>query len=92
MKANCNNGNYDSGNGEVFKIVDDGDTYYNHLIFLPADYGKDDRKWPTMLFLHGVGNRGTDIEKVKTSGVPKVVDRDKSFDFILIAPQGHADE
>jgi predicted peptidase len=92
LEASCNSRNGDSDNGEVFKIVEDGGTYYNHLIYLPDDYGKDDRKWPAMLFLHGVGNRGTDIEKVKTSGVPKVVNRDKSFDFILIAPQGHADE
>jgi predicted peptidase len=76
----------------VLNKVMGGDRYYQHLLYLPEDYGKKKREWPLMMFLHGVGNRGTNINKVKTSGVPKVVARDKEFDFILIAPQGHEDE
>ncbi|MHC4212193.1 MAG: hypothetical protein ACYSWP_02360, partial [Planctomycetota bacterium] len=76
----------------VFNKVIEGDRYYRHLLYLPRDYGDKNVKWPLMMFLHGVGNRGTNINKVKTSGVPKVVACDKEFDFILVAPQGHEDE
>src|SRR5262249_36621201 len=31
------------------------------------------KKWPLMLFLHGAGERGTDIAKVAVHGPPKLV-------------------
>jgi predicted peptidase len=60
----------------------------NHLVFLPADYGKDpDKRWPLMIFLHGAGERGNDIEKVKAWGPPKLVEQRPDFPFVLISPQ-----
>jgi len=33
------------------------------LLYLPPDYGKDEaKKWPLIVFLHGSGERGTDVE------------------------------
>jgi predicted peptidase len=59
-----------------------------YLLFLPADYGKEkDKKWPLMLFLHGSGERGTDINKVKVHGPPKIVEQKKDFPFIVVSPQ-----
>jgi predicted peptidase len=72
---------------QLFEKVTDNVAGYRYLLYLPEGYGKKKRHWPTMLFLHGIGNRGDDLEKVKTSGVPKVVERDRRFDFILVAPQ-----
>src|SRR5204862_2816785 len=43
--------------------------------------------WPLMLFLHGSGERGTDIWKVATHGPPKKVTEDAEFPFILVSPQ-----
>src|SRR5690348_10300597 len=38
-----------------------------YLLFLPKDYtAKSDKRWPLMLFLHGAGERGSDIWKVTT--------------------------
>ncbi len=60
----------------------------NYLLFLPKDYRKDDSKrWPLMLFLHGAGERGTDIWKVAVHGPPKNVANDPDFPFILVSPQ-----
>jgi hypothetical protein len=39
------------------------------------------------MFLHGSGERGDDIEKVKTHGPPKLVAGGKKFPFIVVSPQ-----
>jgi predicted peptidase len=60
----------------------------DYLLFLPQDYGKQsDKKWPLMIFLHGAGERGSDINKVKIHGPPKIVEQKKDFPFILVSPQ-----
>jgi predicted peptidase len=59
----------------------------NYLLYLPKDYGKGDKAWPLVLFLHGAGESGTDIEKVKVHGPPKLVAAGKEFPFILVSPQ-----
>ncbi|MGC8666527.1 MAG: prolyl oligopeptidase family serine peptidase [Chthonomonadales bacterium] len=59
-----------------------------YLLYLPLEYDKDrSRRWPLMIFLHGAGERGTDLEKVKTHGPPKLVAQGKEFPFILVSPQ-----
>src|SRR4051812_40475065 len=64
------------------------DVTLDYLLFLPQDYGKEqDKKWPLMLFLHGAGERGSDVNKVKVHGPPKIVQNKKDFPFILVSPQ-----
>lgn len=58
-----------------------------YLLFLPEDYGKEQKRWPLMLFLHGAGERGDDLEKVKKHGPPKIVQTKKDFPFIVVSPQ-----
>jgi predicted peptidase len=64
----------------------------NYLLFLPEGYANDtDKKWPLMLFLHGAGERGSDVNKVKVHGPPKIVEQKKDFPFIVVSPQCPAD-
>lgn len=66
-----------------------------YLVFLPADFGKPEKKdvkWPLMLFLHGSGERGSDIELVKKHGPPKIVEQKKDFPFVTISPQCPAEK
>jgi predicted peptidase len=59
-----------------------------YLLFLPQDYGTNpDKKWPLILFLHGAGERGNNLERVKKHGVPKIVERRPDFPFIVLSPQ-----
>lgn len=58
-----------------------------YLLFLPAGYDENEQKWPLILFLHGAGERGDDLEKVKVHGPPKIVEKKKNFPFILVSPQ-----
>jgi predicted peptidase len=59
-----------------------------YLLSLPKDYGLDPAKrWPLILFLHGSGESGADLEKVKVHGPPKLVAQGKEFPFIIVSPQ-----
>ncbi len=57
-----------------------------YLLYLPENYNTSS-KWPLLLFLHGSGERGEDIEKVKVHGPPKLIANGKSFPFIVVSPQ-----
>jgi predicted peptidase len=60
----------------------------DYLLFLPKNYAEDKKRdWPLMLFLHGAGERGSDIAKVTMHGPPKLVKQNADFPFILVSPQ-----
>ena len=63
-----------------------------YLTYLPQEYGQRQQQWPLVLFLHGVGERGTNIELVKRHGPPKLVEQGKQFPFVLVSPQCPEDE
>jgi predicted peptidase len=66
---------------------------YGYQLFLPRGYGASDKQqWPLMIFLHGSGERGTDLAKVKVHGPPKIVDANPDFPFIVVSPQGFEGE
>ncbi|MBI1899861.1 MAG: dienelactone hydrolase family protein [Planctomycetia bacterium] len=57
-----------------------------YLLFLPQDYDKQE-KWPLILFLHGAGETGDDLSKVKIHGPPKIVETKRDFPFVVVSPQ-----
>jgi predicted peptidase len=61
---------------------------YGYQFFLPKAYAANtDEKFPLIIFLHGSGERGADLAKVKVHGPPKIVDSDPNFPFIVVSPQ-----
>lgn len=63
-------------------------TSLNYLLWLPADYKKDKSKtFPVMIFLHGSGERGENLDLVKKNGPPSFVENRPDFPFILVSPQ-----
>jgi len=47
---------------------------YDYLLYLPKGYdAKADKQWPLILFLHGAGERGTNVWLVTVHGPPKLV-------------------
>ena len=58
----------------------------NYLLYLPKNYDKQE-SWPLVLFLHGAGERGDDLEMVKVHGPPKLIAAGKEFPFIVASPQ-----
>lgn len=63
----------------------------DYLLYLPPDYIKNtDKKWPLIVFLHGSGERGTNVNDVKKHGPPKIVGTDESplkGRFVVVSPQ-----
>jgi predicted peptidase len=63
------------------------------MLFLPRDYAKDPhKKWPLIMFLHGSGERGSDLEKVKGNSPAKLGETEPDFPFIVVSPQCPEDD
>lgn len=60
----------------------------NYLLYFPDGYETDTlRTWPLMVFLHGGGETGNDVEKVKLLGPPRMINDGYKFPFIVVSPQ-----
>jgi predicted peptidase len=63
-------------------------TQLQYLSWFPSDYKTHkDQKFPLLIFLHGSGERGIEIDKVKAWGPPSFVENRPDFPFIVISPQ-----
>lgn len=79
---------------QTAKITSSGTGY---LEYVPQDYNKNSNKYPVVIFLHGIGERGTtstdpatlktSVEKVARVGLAKNVKFGTQYPFILISPQ-----
>jgi predicted peptidase len=64
---------------------------------LPARYDSSSKKYPMILFVHGIGELGTDLSKMIRTGLPRLITRKlfppdfevngNHFSFIVISPQ-----
>jgi predicted peptidase len=60
----------------------------NYLLYVPERVqGRRDEHFPTILFLHGLGESGKDPSTVSRHGLPPYVAQHPDFPFIVIAPQ-----
>src|SRR5262245_32916188 len=59
----------------------------HYLLYLPPGHDKAGKPLPLLLFLHGAGETGKDLKKVKVHGPPKVVEKKRDFGFIVVSPQ-----
>ena len=60
----------------------------DYLLHLPGGYeASPDRTWPLILFLHGAGERGSDLNLVMKHGIAKVAGERADFPFITVSPQ-----
>ncbi|BAY47833.1 dienelactone hydrolase [Scytonema sp. HK-05] len=60
---------------------------YNYLLFLPKSYEAQESRFPMILFLHGAGERGSNLEDVKRNGIARIVEEQPDFPFIVVSPQ-----
>jgi predicted esterase len=75
---------------------------YKCLIDLPEGYHSGEQKYPLLLFLHGSGERGDDVDTLRENGPPKVVKEMGATGellrghgapgFIVVSPQCRAGE
>jgi predicted peptidase len=57
----------------------------DYLLFLPDGYDPG-KRWPLILFLHGAGERGTNVWLVAKHGPPKIDTQGAKFPFIIVSP------
>ena len=59
-----------------------------YLLYLPPGYESDKKDWPLLMFLHGAGESGDNLAKVKLHGPPKLIENKKrDFPCIVVSPQ-----
>lgn len=63
-----------------------------YFFFLPENYDTNDKEKaaPLLLFLHGMGERGNNVERIKAHGPPKLLadpETAKDWPFITVSPQ-----
>lgn len=61
-----------------------------YLEYLPEGYNSNSNKYPVVISLHGIkekGNTLTDVSRVANVGLPKYVKYGQQYPFILISPQ-----
>ena len=59
----------------------------HYQLYKPDNYHDNDTKYPLVLYLHGLGERGVDLKKIEVNGLPEVIGKGKTFPFLTLAPQ-----
>ncbi|MBP7935833.1 MAG: prolyl oligopeptidase family serine peptidase [Phycisphaerae bacterium] len=57
-----------------------------YLLHLPSTCQPQGHFWPLILYLHGAGERGDDLEMVKKHGPPKLIAAGRDLPFIVLSP------
>lgn len=69
------------------------DTERVYAMWVPPNYNEvsddadESREWPLMIFLHGMGERGDDIEMIIKHGPIKEAMAGREMPFLIVAPQ-----
>lgn len=66
--------------------VDSITVTYKYLVHIPKEVPSSG-KYPLLLFLHGAGSRGNDIQLVGTNNPLRFAPNTENFPFLLVAPQ-----
>lgn len=54
---------------------------------LPRGYEQRREPWPLVVFLHGSGERGDELDRVKVHGPPRHAAAGRDYPFVLCSPQ-----
>jgi len=63
----------------------------NYLVAVPEGYDPKGEALPLVLFLHGAGERGDNLARVKFHGPPRLIEQGKPLNAIVVSPQCPAD-
>lgn len=58
-----------------------------YLLALPPDATAAKEPLPLLLFLHGMGERGSDLTLLTRHGIPKLLQEGRKLPFLVVAPQ-----
>jgi predicted peptidase len=59
-----------------------------YLLYTSSTYNTHtSSKWPVIIFLHGIGERGNNINTIRNVGLPRKIGNQTDFMFLVVAPQ-----
>lgn len=64
------------------RLADKVKEKYPYLLYLPKNYSHTNKKYPLVIYLHGGGMRGNDLNKLKEYGPPKAIDEGKTLNLL----------
>lgn len=68
-----------------------GEEIFDYLVYVPKDFNLQEN-YPLLIFLHGAGERGDDLNVLKVHSVPKICDDENvSHRAIIVSPQCKSD-
>ncbi len=73
--------------GRMIKVFPEKENLLPYWLYLPKDFGGGNKKYPVLVFLHGLGERGNTLDRVLAHGPGKLIAGGKHRPFIVIAPQ-----
>ncbi len=76
----------------IFNDITDESVSFNVLISTPNDYDNEKESLPLIVFLHGAGERGDDINLIKLLGIPKLFDKSSPVRAVTLSPQCKSDK
>ncbi|MFH5835520.1 prolyl oligopeptidase family serine peptidase [Proteiniclasticum sp. C24MP] len=73
---------------ETFKTTITEELTLSYLLELPKEYTHDSSDgFPLLLYLHGMGQRGSDLEQLYDNGIPKLLQEGRNLPFVTLMPQ-----
>jgi predicted peptidase len=61
---------------------------YRYSLYVPKEYAPGSKKkWPLIVFLHGSGERGEDLDVLTRNGPPKMIAAGHAFPALVASPQ-----
>lgn len=61
---------------------------FNYYLYYPPGYHDEGKsEFPLLLFLHGGGDAGGTLERLRESGPPRLLAEGNDFPFLILAPQ-----
>ena len=64
-------------------VYNGNDFDMNYKVFYPDNY----EDLPLLVYLHGAGERGSNIENIHRHAIPKLIDEGREFNAVVLCPQ-----
>lgn len=64
----------------------------NYLLYTPEDYETSEESYPLVVWLHGGGQSGDNIDDVRSSGLPKIIEQGLDAPFLAVSPQNPSEQ
>lgn len=55
--------------------------------YFPKDYSEEGDAYPLLYFMHGSGERGTDLDRLETATLPQFIKKGLELPFVTVCPQ-----